>query len=126
MIPPPWSRTPPGLTAPANRLRGLIVIHSLQLRRAVGAGLLGPGAEQPRLQQAILPLESVDIELQLRGPIRRPAMHFLPVSDLLAQFEVLGTQLRHFLAEFGGLPTQLTHLAQQLLHEARVRPRPKH
>jgi hypothetical protein len=68
---------------------------------------------------------SGDIERPFRGPIRRPAMHFLPVSDVLAQFEILDTQLRHFRAEFGGFPTQRAHLAPQLLHEVHVRPRPE-
>jgi hypothetical protein len=51
----------------------------------------------------------LDLSLELLSSMHGPAMHDLPIVRLLSQFDVLTSQVGHFLAQFQNLTPELPH-----------------
>jgi hypothetical protein len=85
------------------------VIGAISSRRGLGAL-----PEQIRFELAFFPFELFDVLLQLGDPLEGVAMATLPISGLLAEFEVLSFEALDFGAEVSDVLAQGRHQGDQL------------
>jgi hypothetical protein len=108
----PW-RTGPTLPLASLGRYGklLIVVLAFEVVRAIlGRRFFALSTEELILELAILTEELFDLGFEVLGPMHRPSVLSLPISDLLPQFEILTPQVCDF-------PTQLANFRPKLPYQ---------
>ena len=92
-----------------------VVSGIIQVIGAIASGRgLGASSEEIGLELAFLPFELFDFLLQLGDALQGIAMATLPISGLLAEFEVLAFEALDFGAEVSDFLAQSRHQGDQL------------
>src|SRR5947199_10678166 len=92
-----------------------VVLGIIQVIGAIVPGLgFGTSAEQIGLELAFLAFELFDLLLQRGDAVEGIAMTRLPISDLLAEFEILALQAMDSSAELANFPAHVLRQSHQI------------